>query len=58
MNAVSVLRTKPIKDVLAQGEADGSDGGRVDSTTTQSAAMGRERPPPEAASAHACLTPP
>ncbi|WP_446211516.1 amino acid permease [Micromonospora sp. IBSANI012] len=26
MNAVSVLRTKPIKDVLAQGEADGSDG--------------------------------
>ncbi|WBB79062.1 amino acid permease [Micromonospora sp. WMMD882] len=27
MNAVSVLRTKPIKDVIAQSEADGTDGG-------------------------------
>ncbi|WDZ85471.1 amino acid permease [Micromonospora cathayae] len=27
MSAVSVLRTKPIKDVIAQSEADGSDGG-------------------------------
>ncbi|WP_435871003.1 amino acid permease [Micromonospora musae] len=26
MSAVSVLRTKPIKDVLAQGDADGTDG--------------------------------
>jgi uncharacterized protein YjiS (DUF1127 family) len=39
-------------------EADGSDGARADTTTTQSAAVGRERPPPEAASARACLTPP